>query len=322
MQKIIIIAEIGINHNGSVSLAKKMIKAAKKCGADVVKFQNAYMEDLFQIKSKAYKISKKFELNYNDFKIIKKYCDKLNIEFMSTPYDLRSVDLLESLGVKRYKVASADVVDMPLHKKLISTKKPVILSVGMADIKEIKKTVNYYKKNKMKKLTLLHCVSSYPCSSKSLNLKSIKKMKQIFKIPIGYSDHSVGNSAAIMSVAFGATVIEKHFTINKKIPGADHKISDSPKEFSKLVKLIRDAELKLGSEIKKCQPEEKKFIKFARKSITLRRNMKRGVKIKESDIIMKRPGTGLNGQKIHMIIGKKLRRNFLKDYQIKKKDLS
>ena len=147
-------------------------------------------------------------------------------------------------------------------------------------------------------------------------------MKQIFKIPIGYSDHSVGNSAAIMSVAFGATVIEKHFTINKKIPGADHKISDSPKEFSKLVKLIRDAELKLGSEIKKCQPEEKKFIKFARKSITLRRNMKRGVKIKESDIIMKRPGTGLNGQKIHMIIGKKLRRNFLKDYQIKKKDLS
>jgi len=322
MKKITIIAEIGINHNGSVSLAKKMIKAAKKCGADVAKFQNAYREDLFRINTKAYRVAKKFVLSDSNYKEIKKYCDKLNIEFMSTPYDLKSVELLEKLKVKRYKVASADVVDMPLHKKIISTRKPVILSTGMATIPEIRKTVRFYKQNKMSSLTLLHCVSSYPCSSKSINLKSIKKMKQLFKIPIGYSDHSVGNDAAIMSVALGATLIEKHFTINKKLPGADHKISDSPREFSELVKLIRDAELKLGSEIKKCQPEEKKFIKFARKSITLRKNMKRGVKIKESDIIMKRPGTGLNGQKISIVIGKKLRKNLLKDYQIKKQDLS
>ena len=147
MKKITIIAEIGINHNGSVSLAKKMIKAAKKCGADVAKFQSAYRDHLFQIKTKAYKVAKKFVLSDSDYKEIKKYCDKLNIEFMSTPYDLKSVELLENLKVKRYKVASADVVDMPLHKKIISTRKPVILSVGMATVPEIRKTVRFYKQN-------------------------------------------------------------------------------------------------------------------------------------------------------------------------------
>ena len=321
MKKITIIAEIGINHSGSLALAKKMIKAAKKCGADVAKFQNAYRDDLFQIKSKAYKVAKKFILKDSEYKEIKKYCDKLKIEFMSTPYDFRSVDLLEKLKVKRYKVASADVVDMPLNKKIISTKKPVIISVGMANISEIKKTVNFYKKNKMKKITLLHCVSSYPCSTKSLNLRTMLELKKVFNLPVGYSDHSIGNDAAIMAVGFGATVIEKHFTINKKLPGADHKISDNPEEFSKLIKAIREAEIRLGSEEKKCQPEEKKFIKFARKSITLKHNLKRGDSIKESDIIMKRPGTGLNGQKVREIIGKKVKKNLSKDYQIKKQDL-
>ena len=322
MKKITIIAEIGINHNGSVSLAKKMIKAAKKCGADVAKFQNAYRDHLFQIKTTAYKVAKKFVLSDYDYKEIKKYCDKLNIEFMSTPYDLKSVDLLENLKVRRYKVASADVVDMPLHKKIISTGKPVILSVGMATIPEIKKTVNLYRRNKMSKLTLLHCVSSYPCSPKSLNLKSMLSLKKLFNLPIGYSDHSLGNDAAIMSVGFGARVIEKHFTIDKNLPGADHKISESPKEFSNLIKAIREAELRMGSKEKKCQPEERKFIRFARKSITLNKSMKRDEKIQKNDIIMKRPGTGFNGQKINMIIGRKLRKNLSKDHQIRKQDLA
>jgi len=234
---------------------------------------------------------------------------------------LRSVDLLESLGVKRYKVASADVVDMPLHKKLISTKKPVILSVGMADIKEIKKTVNYYKKNKMLKITLLHCVSSYPCSLKSLNLKVIPKLKRQFNLPVGYSDHSLGNDAAIISVSLGATIIEKHFTIDKSLPGPDQKVSANPEEFSSLVKAIRKTEIILGKDKKKCQPEERKFLKSARKSVTLEQPMKRGAILKEKDIIMKRPGTGINGQKIYLVVGKRLRKNFPRDYQIKKKDL-
>jgi N,N'-diacetyllegionaminate synthase len=321
MKKITIIAEIGINHNGSVALAKRMVKSAKKCGANVVKFQNAYMEDLFIVKSKSYKGAKKYEFNEDNFKEIKKYCDKLKIEFLSTPYDLRSVDLLEKLNVKRYKVASADVVDMPLHKKIISTRKPVIISVGMANINEIKKTINFYKKKKMNKITLLHCVSSYPCTTKSLNLKVMLKLQKIFNLPIGYSDHSIGNEAAIMAVGYGAKIIEKHFTINKKLTGADHKVSDSPKEFVSFVKAIREAEIRLGSEEKKCQPEEKKFIRFARKSITIKNYLKKGAKIKETDIIMKRPGTGLDGQKINTVIGKKIKRDLKKDYQIRKTDL-
>ena len=321
MKKITIIAEIGINHNGSVSLAKKMIKAAKKCGADVAKFQNAYRDHLFQIKTKAYKVAKKFVLSDSDYKEIKKYCDKLNIEFMSTPYDLKSVKLLENLKVKRYKVASADVVDMPLHEKIISTRKPVILSTGMATIPEIRKTVRFYKQNKMSRLTLLHCVSSYPCSPKSLNLKSMLRLKKLFNLPIGYSDHSLGSDAAIISVGLGATIIEKHFTIDKKLPGADHFMSMNPKEFSAFVQSIREAEIRLGLDKKRCQLEEKKFIRFARKSITLNKSMKHSEKIQKNDIIMKRPGTGLNGQKINMVIGKKLRKNFSKDHQIIKQDL-
>ena len=321
MKKITIVAEIGINHNGSVSLAKKMVKEAKKCGADVAKFQNSFPDQLFKLKTKAYRVSQKFVLRTSDYAEIKKYCDKLKIEFLCTPFDIKSVDQLEELNVRRYKVSSPDLVDMPLHNKILLTQKPVILSTGMANISEIKKTVNYYKKNGMSEITLLHCVSNYPCSTKSLNLKSMLKLKKLFNLPIGYSDHSLGNDAAIMSVGFGARVIEKHFTIDKSLPGADHKISLSPKEFSNLIKAIREAEIRLGSEEKKCQPEEKKFIRFARKSITLNKSMKRGQKIKKNDIIMKRPGIGLNGQKINMVIGKKLRKNFSKDHQIRKQDL-
>jgi len=257
----------------------------------------------------------------SDYAAIKKYCDQLKIEFLCTPFDLKSVDQLEELNVKRYKVASPDLVDMPIHKKIISTRKPVILSTGMANIKEIKKTVDYYKKNRMKKITLLHCVSNYPCSTKSLNLNVIPKLKKIFNLPIGFSDHSVGNNAAVMAVGFGATIIEKHFTTDKKLPGADHFMSMNPKEFSNYVKSIREAEKQLGSDKKEVQPEEKKFIIFARKSITLRKSMKRGDVLKEKDIIMKRPGSGLNGQKISTVIGKKLRKNLSKEYQIRKQDL-
>ena len=321
MKKITIIAEIGINHNGSVHLAKKMIREAKKCGADIAKFQNSFPDQLFKLKTKAYQVSQKFVLRTSDYAEIKKYCDKLKIEFLCTPFDIKSVDQLEELNVRRYKVSSPDLVDMPLHKKIISTRKPVILSTGMANISEIRKTVNYYKKHRMSKITLLHCISNYPCSIKSLNLKSIVKLKNIFNLPVGFSDHSVGNNAAIIAVGLGATIIEKHFTIDKKLPGADHFMSMNPKEFSAFVKSIREAEIRLGFDEKRCQPEEKKFIYLARKSITLNKSMKRGTILKKRDIIMKRPGTGLNGQRISTVIGKKLKKNFSKEYQIKEQDL-
>ena len=335
MKKITVIAEIGVNHNGSVSLAKKMIKVAKKCGADVVKFQTFFAAEFvtsntqkvkYQLlntskKENHYEMIKKLELKKNNFIKIKKFCDKNKIEFLSTPYTLKSVELLEKLKVKRYKVASADLVDMPLHKKILSTKKPVILSVGMATISEIRKTVEFYIKNKMSQITLLHCVSNYPCSSKSLNINVIKKLKKEFNLPVGYSDHSNGDSASILAAGMGATVIEKHFTLDKKLPGPDHKASANPEEFFNLVKKIREVEKMLGTEKKVCQPEEKEMRKISRKSITLKKSMKRNQKIKIEDIIMKRPGVGLNGQKLHLVIGKKLKSNLFKDHQIKLKDL-
>ena len=335
MKKIVIIAEIGVNHNGNVNLAKKMIREAKKCGADIVKFQTLFADEFVKLdtnkvkyqlantsrKENHYQMIKKLELNKSDFIEIKKYCDKIKIEFLSTPYDLKSVALLEDLKVKQYKVASADLVDMPLHKKILLTKKPVILSVGMASIAEIKKTVEFYKKNKMSKITLLHCVSNYPCSAKSLNLKTIIRLKKSFNLPVGFSDHSKGNLAAILSVGLGATVIEKHFTLDKSLPGPDHKASLTPREFSVLVKTVRKAEIILGTDQKKCQLEEKEMRRTMRKSITLRQSMKRKQIIKESDLIMKRPGNNLNGQKISLVIGKKLKKDLQKNHQLRLKDL-
>jgi len=335
MQRITIIAEIGVNHNGSLRLAKRMIKEAKKCGADVVKFQTFFADEFvktntrkvhYQLlqtskKENHYQMIKRLELKKSEFKKIKKYCDKQKIEFLSTPYDIKSVKLLEELKVKRYKVASADLVDMALHKKIASTKKPVILSVGMATAEEIKHTVKFYKKNKISKLTLLHCVSNYPCSLKSLNLKTIQQLKEMFNLPIGFSDHSEGNLAAILATGLGAKIIEKHFTINKNLKGPDHQASANPKQFSSFVKAIRKAELILGKKKKKCQPEEMEMRKISRKSITLNRSMKTNEKIREKDIIMKRPGTGLNGQKEHLVIGKRLKKNLSKEHQLRLKDL-
>jgi N-acetylneuraminate synthase len=335
MKKVIIIAEIGVNHNGNVRLAKQMIKKAKKSGADVVKFQTFFADEFVKISAKKakyqllrtskkenhYDMIKRLELKKSDFIKIKKYCDQNKIEFLSTPYDVKSVELLEELNVKRYKIASADLVDMVLHKRILSTKKPLILSVGMSTISEIRKTIEFYKKKKMSKITLLHCVSNYPCSPKSLNLKTMLKLKKLFKLPVGFSDHSKGNSAAILAVGLGATMIEKHFTINKNLSGPDHKASASPKEFSTFVKTIREAEMIFGDDQKKCQLEEKEMRSIARKSITLKKSMKRGEIIRYRDIVMKRPGTGLNGQKINTVIGRKLKKNFKRDYQIRKQDL-
>jgi len=335
MKKVTIVAEIGVNHNGDIKLAKRMIKEAKKCGADVVKFQTFFADLFIKIntgkvkyqkkntakKENHYQMIKKLELKRKEFFKLKNYCDRLNIEFLSTPYDIESVDLLEQLKVKRYKVASADLVDMLLHKRILQTKKPVILSTGMATIEEIRKTVEFYKKNNMKKITLLHCVSNYPCSYRSINLNIIPKLKKLFNLPIGFSDHSEGNIAAILSVSLGGIMIEKHFTLDKNLPGPDHKASSTPREFSTLVKTIRAAETMLGNDQKKCQLEEREMRRIGRKSITLKRSMRCGEIINEKDIIMKRPGTGLNGQKIYMIIKKKLKKNFKKDHQIRKQDI-
>ena len=327
-----IIAEIGVNHNGKIQLAKKLIDEAKKCGADAVKFQTFFAKNFVlkntpkvkyqkrntSDKENHFKMIKKLELKKKDFIYLKKYCDKKKIEFISTPYDLESAKFLKEIKINTYKTASADLTDYLLHEFISKTNSKVIISTGMASLEDIKKTLDIYKNKK--KIQLLHCVSSYPCSSKNLNLKCIKLLRQKFKIPIGFSDHSIGSDAAIIALALGARLFEKHFTLSKNMSGPDHKTSMNPKEFKNYINKIKLARQILGRPLKKIWPEEFEMKKISSKSITLRHNLSKKRKIKISDINMKRPGKGLNGFYIKKILGKRLKRNIKKDQQLKLKD--
>ena len=330
-----IIAEIGVNHNGDVNLAKRMIDQAKLSGADAVKFQTFSADRLVTPRTKKapyhalntaseethYQMIKKLELRDSNHKLLKNYCDNVNIEFLSTPYDVESVDFLEKLGVSQYKVASADLTDLVLHKRIVLTKKPTIISVGMSTLGEIEETLSIYKNHGHNNIILLQCVSNYPCSSESLNLRVMNTLRSAFQVPVGFSDHSVDCEAAIVSVALGAKVIEKHFTLDKQLKGPDQKTSSTPDEFASLVYSIRKAEKILGSPYKYCQNEEKDNLMVSRKSVTLRKEIKKGKTIQEADLVMKRPGIGLPANNIPHIIGMEARRNLLKNYQLKWDDL-
>ena len=326
-----IIAEIGVNHNGKISIAKRLIDVAKKSGATAVKFQT-YKTDNFvtkktkkvkyqisksNIKETHYEMLKKLELKIDDFKILKKYCIKNNIEFISTPYDLESIDILEKINVKRYKVASADIDDYLLHKKISFTNKQVIISTGMSTISDIKKVFKIYKK---KNVVLLHCVSSYPCELKNSYISRITKLKKIFKVPVGFSDHTTSYEPAIMAYSLGARIFEKHITLSNNMSGPDHKASLNPKDFRNYVKKLNMAEKIYGKFKDKLLSIEKNMKTTSSKSITLKRDLKNGSKITINDIIMKRPGRGLNGFFIPKIIGKKLKKNMTTNTQITLKD--
>ena len=334
MNRTFIIAEIGVNHNNNMALAKKMISAAKKAGADAVKFQTFNTEEFVTRKTPKVKYQKKYtnpksshfdmikslELSKSNHKVIKNFCVKKKINFLSTPYDINSAKFLKKLGCKIFKTASADIVDLELHAYLAKNKKKVLISTGMSNLEEINQCVKIYKKYSNNNYVLLHCVSNYPCSLKSLNLKAISLIKERFKTKVGYSDHSNGNLAAVASVVLGASVVEKHFTINRGLPGPDQKASSTPNEFSKMVREIRKTELILGKKIKKCQKEELQMSKVSRKSLTLIKNLKKMQVLKRNYLKLKRPGTGIYFNKIDKLLGKKARKDFKKNYQIKEKD--
>ena len=329
-----IIAEIGINHNGNLGTAKEMIVEAKKSGANAVKFQ-AYKTDLLTLKSTKkvpyqfdinipneshYQMLKKYELSEKDHQELKDFSEKKKIEYLCTPYDLDSLVMLEKLKVKRYKTSSADIIDWFLHDFISQTKKDVIISTGMSKYKEIKKTLSIYKKSSCK-ITLLHCVSNYPCSNESLNLKVIPKLAKDFKTSVGFSDHSDNDIASIMSVALGIKVIEKHFTLNKKLEGPDHKASYEPISFKNYVNNIRKAEIILGTATKEVQKEEIEMMKISRKSLVAKKNILKGEKVILSLLSAKRPGMGIYPSDLNKVLGKKLKRTISKDQLIKFKDL-
>jgi len=324
LKKVFIIAEIGVNHNGDIKLAKELVLAAKKSGADAVKFQTYVSEKLaspdtpkveYQYLNTSkdeshYEMLKSLELTHNDHIHLLAYCKELDIEFLSTPYDISSAEFLMSIGVNCFKTASADLVDLPLQSYIASLNLPTIIATGMANLGEIERVVRLYEEAGNKNVTLLHCVSNYPCSDQSLNLLAMDILSNSFLLPVGYSDHSEGTMASVIAVAKGAKVIEKHFTLDKTLSGPDHKASSSPDEFSELVFSIRRAEIMLGKRHKICQPEERQMAIVSRKSIVLSRAIQKGEILDSSKIELSRPGDGLDSSYIPFFCGKTARESF------------
>lgn len=333
--QVYIIAEIGVNHNGSIELTKKLICCAKECGADAVKFQTysteklvipnipkvQYQKSITSPNESHFDMLKKLELSREAHRILFEYCRKLDIEFISTPYDITSAQFLLELGVKCFKTASVDIVDLPLHEFLGKCKLPTLIATGMATLGEIEEVMEIYHTLGHKDVVLLHCVSNYPCSDLSLNLRVIKTLQVAFNVNVGFSDHSIGFLASSIAVALGAVVIEKHFTLDKSLPGPDHKASSTPEEFKKLVESIRKTEVMLGSSIKKCQPEEVDMANVSRKTIVLNRDITKGETFTVDHLIMKRPGTGLHSRETRNIIGKKARYNLKENHLLNWTDI-
>ncbi|MCL5798034.1 MAG: N-acetylneuraminate synthase family protein [Patescibacteria group bacterium] len=323
-----VVAEIGLNHNGNLSLAKKMIKLAKDSGADAVKFQKRdlkaiYKEDVYNDPNQdsqstvyLFSIFKKYELDKSEYIELKKYCDEIGIIFFATPFDLESVEFLESLQVPLYKIASGDLTNIPLIHRIIKTKKPIILSTGMSNPSEIDYTVKFLNKNKAK-FALMHCVSTYPANFKDVNLKMINVLKETYKVPVGYSGHERGITVAVCAVALGANIIEKHFTLDRSMDGPDHNLSIMPEGLKKMVDRIRVAEVAIGNGIRTIARGEILTREVFGKSLVAAVPIKAGEVITHRMIDVKSPGKGLSPQLIDKLIGKKTKRNIAKnDYFI------
>jgi len=327
--KTIIIAEIGVNHNGNINIAKKLINVAKKSGADYVKFQTFKAENLVRVNTQAtqyqsknlrkkitqFNLLKKFELSESDHNKIIKYCNKKKISFISSPFDLESLNLLFHLKIFDIKIASGEINNYIFLKNLAKKAKKIFISSGMSTLNEVSQAIKILIKNgaKRKSITILHCHTDYPTQLIDVNLFAMKTMKKKFNINVGYSDHTIGNETAIAAVALGAKVIEKHITLNKNMRGPDHKASMEPKNFFNYVKLIRNTETLLGSYLKKPSRSELKNKKLVRKSIVAKKNIKKGEIFSEFNTICKRPEGGISPINWNNVMGKKSKRNFRTD---------
>lgn len=318
---VFIIAEIGVNHNGDLNLAFQLIDAAKRAGADAVKFQT-FKADLLASKSapkakyqennkqeSQYEMLKKLELSKEDFFEIKKYCDDLRINFFSTPFDLQSVDLLKEIGVEIYKIGSADLTNYLLLEKVVATGKKIILSTGASNMEEVETAVEFIKSRKFDvDLSLLHCVSSYPTKEEDLNLMCIKILNTL-GYPVGFSDHTSGITASMLAISLGASIIEKHITLDNKMEGPDHSSSMNPENFEKFVRELRNTEIILGNGVKIFRDSERDVRFVARRSLAYSRNMEIGEKIKQEDLIPLRPLSGICVSRFQDYLGKVLSEN-------------
>jgi N-acetylneuraminate synthase/N,N'-diacetyllegionaminate synthase len=320
-QPVFVVAEAGVNHNGSLKIAKRLIKEAKNCGADAVKFQTFKAIDLASKKSKWFNIFKKLELEDQEFEELNDYAKQNDILFFSSPFSFDAVDLLTKFKVKAIKIASGDLTNIPLIKYAASKKKTMIVSTGMGNFIEIIEAVKTIKSVKNKNIILMHSVSSYPTPIEDVNLNSISLLEKKFSLPVGYSDNGDNMVVPIVAVSLGAKIIEKHFTINKNMKGPDHHMSADPKQFKKLVDEIHEIEKMLGDGIKKCQKSELENRIGARRSITAKVDLFKNSRIIKQNITFKRPATGIQPKYFNEILGRKIKRKIKADDAIQWKDL-
>jgi N,N'-diacetyllegionaminate synthase len=321
-----IIAEAGVNHNGSIELAYQLIDAAKDAHADAVKFQTFNADSLVSIKAEKaeyqkktssteesqYEMIKKLELSVDDHKKLIDYCNKINIKFLSSPFDLESIDLLNKLGLEIFKIPSGEIINLPYLRKLGKFNKNVILSTGMSDLGEIEDAIDVLVENgtERENITILQCNTEYPTPFEDVNLKAMLTIKNAFNVKVGYSDHTKGIEATIAAVALGAEVIEKHFTLDRNMEGPDHKASLEPKELAEMVKAIRNIEKSLGNGIKKPSPSESKNKIIVRKSLVAKTDIKNGDIFTKKNVGIKRPGNGISPMRWDEVIGKKANRDY------------
>lgn len=327
----IIIAEAGVNHNGSLELAKQLVKKAYEAGADYVKFQTFKAEKGISRKAKkaVYQIEntgieeesqlemvKKLELSYEDHQILIDYCNELGIKFFSTAFDFDSIEYLHSLKLGIWKIPSGEVTNYPFLKRVASFNEKTILSTGMCDMVDVRAAVDALYNNGLSKenLILLHCNTEYPTPFEDVNLKAMDALREEFGVEVGYSDHTKGIEVPIAAVALGATVIEKHFTLDRNMEGPDHKASLEPDELKAMVSAIRNIEKAVGGDgTKHVSESERKNIAIARKSIVAARYIKKGELFTEENLTVKRPGTGITPMRWEEVLGTKAIRDFVED---------
>lgn len=312
-----IIAEAGVNHNGDVNLAKKLIDAAREAKADAVKFQSFKAENVVIRKApkakyqkqttgsaeSQYEMIKKLELKEQDFKDLFDYAHRKGIIFLSSPFDKRSIDLLDKLGIPAFKIGSGEITNLPLISYIAQKGKPIILSTGMSTMAEIKEALQVINDEGTRDIVLLHCITSYPAKVESSNLRVMRTLKRAFKLPVGLSDHTIGITVPIAAVALGAAALEKHFTLDKNLPGPDHKASLTPEELNQMIIVVRQVEKAMGNGIKSPTEEEEKIREVVRRSIVARVEISKGTLITEEMLDIKRPGTGIKPKYMNKVIG-------------------
>lgn len=329
MKRVYIIAEAGVNHNGDINLAKKLIDFAADAGVDAVKFQTFKAEkgiSKFAQKAEYQKAStdksesqlemiKRLELDENSHIELISYCKSKPITFLSTPFDIDSIDMLVKLGLETYKIPSGEITNLPYLRKIGALNKKIIISTGMCNLDEIKAALDVIVKSgtKGENISVLHCNTEYPTPYDDVNLRAIQTLAAELGMEVGYSDHTLGIEIPIAAVAMGATIIEKHFTLDKNMEGPDHKASLNPQELKQMVMAIRNVEMALGDGIKKPSPSEKKNVKISRKSIVALTSIKKGDILSEKNITVKRPGSGISPMQWDSVIGQIAKKDFEED---------